>query len=130
ATLVVPRRDGGPIISLNPATGAALSVQYVGFGPTQELDAFLLINRSRNLDDFKDALQRMDVAQNFVYVDVGGNIAYFTSGEIPVREDLQAGTVNGVRSEGTRLNSSHVAISYAVFCLKKKKNNENDSSTY
>src|SRR5207253_9482055 len=25
------------------------------------------------------------------------------------------------RSESTRLNSSHVAISYAVFCLKKKK---------
>src|SRR6266511_2618184 len=24
------------------------------------------------------------------------------------------------RSEGTRLNSSHVTISYAVFCLKKK----------
>src|SRR5439155_19126596 len=24
------------------------------------------------------------------------------------------------RSESTRLNSSHVAISYAVFCLKKK----------
>src|SRR2546430_9319102 len=25
------------------------------------------------------------------------------------------------RSEGTRLNSSHSQISYAVFCLKKKK---------
>src|SRR5439155_2651342 len=25
--------------------------------------------------------------------------------------------------KSTRLNSSHVAISYAVFCLKKKKNN-------
>ena len=25
------------------------------------------------------------------------------------------------RSEGTRLNSSHITISYAVFCLKKKK---------
>src|SRR5207249_9972119 len=25
------------------------------------------------------------------------------------------------RSEETRLNSSHVSISYAVFCLKKKK---------
>src|SRR5690554_7603683 len=25
------------------------------------------------------------------------------------------------RSESTRLNSSHVRISYAVFCLKKKK---------
>src|SRR5467141_1599423 len=96
ATLIVPRRDGGPIISLNQTTGAALSVQYVGFGPTQELEAFLLINRARNLDEFKDALQRMDVAQNFVYVDVHGNIAYFTSGEIPGREDLQAGGVNGV----------------------------------
>src|SRR5690625_6144162 len=30
--------------------------------------------------------------------------------------------VNGDR-KSTRLNSSHVAISYAVFCLKKKKTN-------
>src|SRR5207302_11212533 len=30
------------------------------------------------------------------------------------------GTVEA-RSEDTRLNSSHVKISYAVFCLKKKK---------
>src|SRR5439155_16013592 len=28
------------------------------------------------------------------------------------------------RSEGTRLNSSHVASSYAVFCLKKKRNRQ------
>src|SRR5699024_11733967 len=27
--------------------------------------------------------------------------------------------------KSTRLNSSHVSISYAVFCLKKKKNEEN-----
>src|SRR5437870_8100542 len=27
--------------------------------------------------------------------------------------------------KSTRLNSSHVAISYAVFCLKKKKNTPN-----
>src|SRR5690625_6875158 len=27
--------------------------------------------------------------------------------------------------KSTRLNSSHVAISYAVFCLKKKKKKEN-----
>src|SRR2546430_7806968 len=35
-------------------------------------------------------------------------------------------TVNGTPSEdrkSTRLNSSHSQISYAVFCLKKKKNN-------
>src|SRR5690625_291178 len=34
------------------------------------------------------------------------------------KEEL--GLLDEDRSEGTRLNSSHVAISYAVFCLKKK----------
>src|SRR5688500_19434376 len=28
--------------------------------------------------------------------------------------------------KSTRLNSSHLVISYAVFCLKKKKRNENE----
>jgi penicillin G amidase len=96
ATLVMPRRDGGPIVRLDNATGAALSVQWVGFGPTQEIEAFLLINSARNLADFKDALQRFDAgAQNFVYADVEGNIGFFSAGEVPVREDLQAYAVNG-----------------------------------
>src|SRR5207249_10980515 len=30
--------------------------------------------------------------------------------------------IGQTRSKSTRLNSSHVSISYAVFCLKKKKN--------
>ena len=33
--------------------------------------------------------------------------------------------MNGVRSEDTRLNSSHKPISYAVFCLKKKTKPKN-----
>src|SRR5437870_6421512 len=32
--------------------------------------------------------------------------------------------------KSTRLNSSHVAISYAVFCLKKKKNYSGMNSPY
>src|SRR5438874_4200819 len=32
--------------------------------------------------------------------------------------------------KSTRLNSSHVEISYAVFCLKKKKKNKKTSTTY
>src|SRR5439155_21378062 len=32
--------------------------------------------------------------------------------------------------KSTRLNSSHVAISYAVFCLKKKKKNEQTAMNY
>src|SRR6266513_3618723 len=35
----------------------------------------------------------------------------------------QSGAKNGDR-KSTRLNSSHVSISYAVFCLKKKKHRE------
>src|SRR3712207_8963325 len=49
--------------------------------------------------------------------------------------DRQAGPLLEVRQEGlvhedrksTRLNSSHANISYAVFCLKKKKKNINNS---
>src|SRR5205807_9371518 len=38
------------------------------------------------------------------------------------REDVQSPTPAGVRADrkSTRLNSSHLVISYAVFCLKKK----------
>src|SRR5256885_9683684 len=32
--------------------------------------------------------------------------------------------------KSTRLNSSHLVISYAVFCLKKKNHNETPSSLY
>src|SRR5256884_585395 len=32
----------------------------------------------------------------------------------------------GIDRKSTRLNSSHGYISYAVFCLKKKKENEHD----
>ena len=37
--------------------------------------------------------------------------------------DLLAG-IAGTDRKSTRLNSSHITISYAVFCLKKKKNNK------
>src|SRR5690625_6521492 len=44
----------------------------------------------------------------------------------PVYEDLNKsvdyGELRILDRKSTRLNSSHVAISYAVFCLKKKKN--------
>jgi penicillin G amidase len=96
-TLIVPRRNNGPIVSLNQATGSALSVQYAGFSATRELDSFFLINRARGLDQFKAALQAFDFgSQNFVYADDRGNIAYFTTGEMPLREDLQAGRVSGL----------------------------------
>src|SRR5437870_10767719 len=43
----------------------------------------------------------------------------------PVHHRLQPVGLQLRDRKSTRLNSSHVAISYAVFCLKKKKNTEN-----
>jgi penicillin amidase len=97
ATLIVPRRNNGPIIQLDQAAGTALSVQYTGFSATRELDTFLIWDDARNLADFRRGLELFDVGgQNWAYADVEGNIAYFTSAELPLREDLQAGTVNGL----------------------------------
>jgi penicillin amidase len=96
ATLIVSRRNA-PIVSLDLTTGAAVSVQYVGFGPTRELETFVMWNQAKTLDDFKAGLQYFDVgSQNFIYADIDNNIAYFTSGEMPIREDLQAGAVVGL----------------------------------
>src|SRR5579872_7546663 len=39
----------------------------------------------------------------------------------PPRGTIGASRATGADRKSTRLNSSHVRISYAVFCLKKKK---------
>lgn len=96
-TLIVPRRLDGPIVQLDAASGVALSVQYVLSAPARVLDAFRGFDRAKSLAEFRAALKYFDVgAQNLFYADVTGRIAYFTSGEVPVREDLQAGFVAGL----------------------------------
>jgi penicillin G amidase len=97
ATLVVPRRNNGPIVQLDLSSGTALSVQYTGFSATQELDTFLQWDIARTLEDFRRGLEHFDFgSQNWAFADRRGDIAYFTSGEMPLREDLQAGRVGGL----------------------------------
>src|SRR2546428_3873274 len=52
--------------------------------------------------------------------------AEFTSstggaGDPTCSSPMMAGMANNITQKSTRLNSSHDQISYAVFCLKKKK---------
>lgn len=95
-TLTVPRRNLGPIIDIDVAGGTALSVQYTGFSPTRELETFRRFDQATNLEEFKAGLSYFDVgSQNFAYIDVAGHIAHFTSAEMPLREDLEAGAVSG-----------------------------------
>src|SRR5258707_11126217 len=68
----------------------------------------------------------------------------FTSVDCPVHADVRQGvnrlvsriprvkddlTCRNVDRKSTRLNSSHANISYAVFCLKKKKGKEGHDRT-
>jgi penicillin amidase len=96
-----PFRSFGPIIDIETpsvlvtgGTTTALVLQYTGFHATQELQAIQLLNRARNLGDFLKGLEKLDVgSQNWAYADVDGNLAYFTSAEMPLRTDLEAGYV-------------------------------------
>lgn len=97
ATLIVPRRNNGPIVQLDLAAGTAISVMYTGFAGTREADALYAFNRARTLAEFRRGVPWFDSGtQNFAYADVDGNIAYFAAAEVPLREDLQAGTVTGL----------------------------------
>jgi penicillin amidase len=93
-TLIVPRRNNGPLVIQLGSFG--LSIQFTGFSPSRLLDTFLIWNKAKNLEDFKRGLQYFDVgSQNWAYHDRDGNLAYFSSAEMPLREDLEAGAVNG-----------------------------------
>ena len=95
ATLIVPRRNSGPLIQIGPTEG--ISIQYAGASSTRDLEGLFALARARNLVEFKRGLQFIEVgALNWAYADVDGNIATFVGGKVPLREDLQAGAVDGL----------------------------------
>src|SRR5256885_2745963 len=86
--------------------------------------------------DFPFAVRHVQVhGARMAYVDEGsGDPIVFLHGN-PTSSYLWRNVIPHVRSVGrciapdldrksTRLNSSHLVISYAVFCLKKKKNSD------
>jgi penicillin amidase len=101
--VTVPFRGHGPVIFIEnpgvfPGGGETdvLVLQYTGFHATREVGTFLTWNRARNLEEFVDGLQSFDVgSQNWAYADVEGNLAYFSSAELPLRKDLEQGFVFG-----------------------------------
>ncbi|MGH0038167.1 MAG: penicillin acylase family protein [Myxococcota bacterium] len=111
--LTVPFRSFGPVVDIDDAgvvleglfgqpaggTTQALVLQYVGFHATQEIQTFAVWARAENLDDFVVGLKEFDFgSQNWGYADVDGNVAIYTSGELPLRRDLEAGGDPACRS--------------------------------
>jgi penicillin G amidase len=51
-TLIVPRRNQGPLISVDLKAGTGLSVQWTGFSATREILTGLIWSGAKDLDDF------------------------------------------------------------------------------
>lgn len=103
--LTVPFRSFGPIVDADDfsffiggvSETHVLVLQYAGFHATGEVQAFLRWSRARNLAEFKEGLSHFDVgSQNWAYADADGNLAYFSSAELPLRRDLEDGAVVGL----------------------------------
>jgi penicillin amidase len=95
-TLVVPRRNNGAILNIDSENMTALSFAWTGSGVSRLLEAFRDMVKAKSMEEFTAALQLYDSgSQNIGYADTDGNIAYFHPCEVPIRSDLQAGTVGG-----------------------------------
>jgi len=103
--ITVDFRSFGPVVGVDDPSvlitqsGAttALVLQFTGFHATRELRTFRLWGRARTLDAFRAGLRNFDFgSQNWVYADAEGNLAYFSSGENPLRRDLENGEVVGL----------------------------------
>jgi len=86
----------GPIISgIHPynfvfnndeATYPPISMRWLGNEFSDEMDAFLQINKANNWNEFKAAVEKFNIpGQNFVYTDSEGNIGYVFGGALPIR---------------------------------------------
>lgn len=85
----------GPIINrVEPTSRLAnglMSFRWTGHEPSQDARTFYLLNRASNWREFRSALSHFNTpAQNFVYADTAGTIAYQLAGKVPVRSHPNA----------------------------------------
>ncbi len=94
---IVDVDDTGVFLDPSVTESNCLSLQYTGFQATGELRTFRIWNRADNLAEFRVGLDQFDVGgQNWAYADADGNLGYFSSAELPLRADLEAGQVVGL----------------------------------
>src|SRR5699024_6458202 len=92
----------------NPATGVSMDAIEKACKLTKEHYTGLVFAGKMHGAGLAEDIIDIEQLKNFITQGADGVL-------IPA-----SGTVPGVDRKSTRLNSSHVSISYAVFCLKKK----------
>src|SRR3712207_7965393 len=85
--------------------------------PRSTLFPYTTLFRSELLDTY--SAERQAIAQELI--DFDREFAAMFSAPPADAADADGGGVDPADRKSTRLNSSHANISYAVFCLKKKK---------
>jgi penicillin amidase len=84
----------GPIISdaplLNTGGDGPLALRWVGHDGSDEITAFLKVQRAGNWKQFREAFKTFAVsAQNMLYADVDGNIGQLMAIRLPVRRETR-----------------------------------------
>lgn len=113
--LLIPifRSGHGPVVNplpYNPATynpeteGPITSWKYSNLNhELNSLDGFLQLARAQSMDQFEEGIRKLGVSQHFCYADRDGNIAYWMSGQDPVRPQgewrLPQGTIPDLYQE-------------------------------
>ena len=84
---IVITRHGPIISSVEKDVDIPLALRWTALDQTDEIAAVLGIDQARNWTEFEAALRHFMVpAQNFVYADVDGHIAYRANGLVPIRK--------------------------------------------
>src|SRR5690242_21011257 len=88
--------------------------------PRSTLFPYTTLFRSNNAtyDQVTLSEEQLGSGKDFLQENLVIKVMYFN--ERPIGVDLPTFVVLKVDRKSTRLNSSHMSISYAVFCLKKK----------
>src|SRR5699024_11275967 len=91
---------------------------YYDSGYPRKLHSFPT-RRSSDLGEIRDCYNRGNIkVDSQIAGGISGYIHYYTGGTVGYTRIMNTYSTGDRKS--TRLNSSHVSISYAVFCLKKK----------
>src|SRR5690625_409780 len=101
---------------INKILIAFLSIATLLFAPLSEASNMIKSNQHPTLREMSIFYDRINVSENWQQWIMN----YLESSHDATDEIDEDDIIEPRDRKSTRLNSSHVAISYAVFCLKKK----------
>src|SRR5699024_12644574 len=90
--------------------------------PSSTFFPYTTLFRSRNgFSSLMIDASQYPLVENIAYTKKVVEVAHAVGISVEAELGKIGGTEDDIDRKSTRLNSSHVSISYAVFCLKKKK---------